>query len=94
MDTPKSAAAKVVYYPVTAGHLSPEDLLAQFEKLGRNDPIWQAFMQILQRRLANATVAAVDREPNAAGRIEELLDIQRELMALRARPTKSKVRAI
>jgi hypothetical protein len=74
---------RVVYYPIHAGHLTPEELQAEFAKLGRNDPVWSALMQLLQQRLANAVLAAADRDNNAPGRIEELLDLQRELMAMR-----------
>lgn len=72
-----------VYYPQADGHLNQEDLRTEFEKLGRNDPLWSAFMQLLQQRLANAVVAAAARDENAPGRIEELLDFQRELASLR-----------
>ena len=76
-------AARSIYYPQTAGHLNPEKLRQQFERLGRNDPIWQALMQLLQQRLTNAVSAAAQREENAPGRLEEILDFQRELASLR-----------
>jgi hypothetical protein len=40
-------------------------------------------MQLLQQRLANATVAAAQRDENAPGRIEELTDFTRELASFR-----------
>lgn len=76
-------AIKVVYYPRSEGHLNPEELKKVFARIGGNDPLWQALMQLMQQRLANATVAAAQRDENAAGRIEELLDLQLELAALR-----------
>jgi hypothetical protein len=79
-----SPIATVVYYPLAEGHLAPDALAAEFQKLGRNDPLWCAFMQLIQQRLANAIVAAAAAEPSAAGRLEELLDLQRQLAALRA----------
>jgi hypothetical protein len=79
--------AKTVYYPQGRGHLGPEELADVFAQIGRNDPLWQALMQLLQQRLANATVAAVAREENAPGRLEELLDFQRELEGFRGLAT-------
>lgn len=76
-------AVSLVYYPQPAGHLTPEALREQFAKLGRNDPLWQALMQLLQERLANATVASAQRDENAPGRIEELISLSQQLAAFR-----------
>jgi uncharacterized protein with von Willebrand factor type A (vWA) domain len=83
LKTAVAPIGRVVYDPVHSGHLTSEELQAEFEKLGRNDPVWSALMQLLQQRLANAVLAAADRDENAPRRIEELLDFQRELMAMR-----------
>ena len=80
MPTPKPV---IVYYPAPQAPLIAADLEAEFQKLGRNDPLWQAFMQVLQERLAHATVDAAAGEASAAGRLTELLGLQQQLAAYR-----------
>jgi len=80
----------VVYYPRPEGHLAPAELEAEFAKLGRNDPLWAALMQLIGQRLTNAMADAVLREENAPGRMEELIGLQRELAALRDRKVRTK----
>jgi len=86
-------APRLVYYPATAAHLHPAAVAEEFAKLGRNDALWQAFMQILQERLANATVDAANGEPAAAGRLQEILGLQQQLSALRHGEPKKPARA-
>ena len=50
-------------------------------------------MQILQERLANATVDAANGEPSAAGRLQELLGLQQQLSAIRHGEPRKPVRA-
>lgn len=78
---------EIVYYPAPAELLGPEELLAAFARIGRNDAVWQALMQLLQQRLADAVGAATGNEPNAAGRIEEIVGLQQQLMAFRKQGT-------
>lgn len=86
--------ATIVYYPA-AETLSPADLEAEFDKLGRNDRIWQALMQMLQQRLANATVDAANADPHAAGRLQEILGLQQQLSGLRrGREARSKSKSV
>ena len=85
-----SAPAAVVYFRQAEGHLPPERVREEFAKLGRNDALWSALAQLVQQRLANAIVAASQNEPNAPGRLEELLDLQRELAGLRNDPATTK----
>lgn len=76
-------SVQIVYYPAAAQTLAPAELEAEFLKLGRNDPLWQALMQLLQERLANATVDAANCEPQAAGRLQEILALQQQLSGYR-----------
>lgn len=83
MANPPPPAPRLVYYPTTAAHLNAAELQAVFAKIGRHDVLWQALMQLLQERLANATVDAANSEPTAAGRLQEILGLQQQLFALR-----------
>ncbi len=76
-------AATVVHYPSHETPLSPADLEAVFARLGRNDALWLALMQLLQERLANATVDAANADLHAAGRLQEILGLQQQLSAFR-----------
>ena len=76
-------APRIIYYPAPSRPMTPEELTAEFAKLGRNDPLWLAIMQLLQARLANAIVAAANSEATAAGRLDELLNLQQEFAAYR-----------
>ena len=78
--------ASLVYFPIPVALLSPGAIQEEFAKLGRNDPLWQALMVLLDQRKANAMQAAAQRDENAPGRLEELLDLQRELAGLRNAP--------
>jgi hypothetical protein len=76
-------ASYLVYYPASPGQLNPAAVSEEFAKLGRNDALWQAFMQVVQERLAHATVDAANGEPSAAGRLQELLGLQQQFSAIR-----------
>ena len=76
-------ASYLVYYPASPGQLNPAAVSEEFAKLGRNDALWQAFMQVVQERLAHATVDAANGEPSAAGRLQELLGLQQQFSATR-----------
>lgn len=78
---------EVVYYPAPAELLTPDQLNEAFARIGRNDPTWQALMQLLQQRLADAVAAAAGSETNAAGRLEELIGLQQQFMAFRKQGT-------
>lgn len=83
MATRSPAPSRVVYYPAGAAHLSAEDAATVLAKIGRHDAVWQALMQLLQERLARATVDAAEGEAHAAGRLQEILGLQQQLSALR-----------
>jgi hypothetical protein len=72
--------ATVVYYPAHDRPLTPVEIEAEFAKLGRNDSLWLALMQ---ERVANATVDAANADPQAAGRLQELLGLTQQLSAYR-----------
>lgn len=76
-------AATVVHYPSPERPLTKEELEEIFSRLGRNDALWLALMQLLQDRLANATVDAAEGHPHAAGRLQEILGLQQTLSAFR-----------
>lgn len=75
--------SSLVYYPAPSQPLTPAELEEVFSRLGRNDAIWHALMQLLQERLVNATVAAANGEPEAAGRLQEILGLQQQIFAFR-----------
>ncbi len=75
--------ATVVYYPAHDRPLTPVEIEAEFAKLGRNDSLWLALMQVMQERVANATVDAANSDPQAAGRLQELLGLTQQLSAYR-----------
>ena len=79
----KPTAPTIVYYPAHERPLTEAALEAEFAKLGRNDGLWLALMQVLQERLAHATVDAANREENAPGRIEEILGLTQQLASYR-----------
>lgn len=87
---PKPRKANVIYY--TGPGLPHNELAAAFADLGPGHPLWPALRQVLQQRLANATVAAAARDPNAPGRIEEIMDLMREIAALIESPSARKSR--
>ncbi len=82
----------VVYYPSHETPLAPADLEEIFGRLGRNDALWGALMQLLQERLANATVDAANGDLNAPGRLQEILGLQAQLSAFRKGREKPKAR--
>ena len=73
----------IVYYPAHERPLTEEQIEAEFAKLGRNDGLRLALMQVLQERLVDATVDAAHREENAPGRIEEILGLTSRLASYR-----------
>lgn len=75
--------ATIVYYPAHERPLTPPEIEAEFAKLGRNDALWLALMQVMQERVANATVDAANADPHAAGRLQELLGLTQQLSAYR-----------
>jgi hypothetical protein len=75
--------AHVVYYPAHERPLQPQEIEAEFAKLGRNDGLWLAIMQVLQERLANATSDAANGEAHAAGRLQEILSLAQQFSAYR-----------
>jgi len=93
MSSPSpSLPSLVVYYPSPETPLAPADLEEIFGRLGRNDALWGALMQLLQERLANATVDAANGDLNAPGRLQEILGLQAQLSAFRRGREKPKAR--
>jgi hypothetical protein len=76
------AAAKPIYYPASETPLTREEIAQVFGRIGKKDTIAIALRQILVERLAQATIAAAERDENAPGRIEELIGLQGEFATL------------
>lgn len=76
---------RVVYYPKPEKIYSVEEMREVFAPISGQDPLGCVLRQILQQRLANATVdaaavQATEREAgHAAGRIQELMDLTSEI---------------
>ena len=78
-------SVRVVYYPSSGRQYNAEELGEIFSKYAVGDALEVALRQILQQRFASAAIdvantKATDREAShAAGRIQEILDLQTEL---------------
>lgn len=70
---------KVVFYPVGEKPLTNEEIARALAQLGKRDALWLALMQLLQIRLAAAISAAIERDPDASGRLAEITELQQEL---------------
>lgn len=69
----------VVHYPAPDKPLTPEEMARTLAQLGKKDPLWLALMQLLQVRLASAISASIENDPQAAGRLAEITELQAEL---------------
>jgi hypothetical protein len=87
MSTPKPVS--VVYYPAPTTPLTRDEMQEVFAKIGRHDALWQALTQLLQERLAQATVDAAQGEAHAPGRLQELLALQQTFAAWRQHKPKA-----
>lgn len=86
--TPWTSGPRLVYLPSQHALLTRDDLAEIFAKLGNDSPVWRALRQIVQERtvaamsdVASSRLTDTDRA-HAAGRLEELLGLQAEIIAL------------
>ena len=87
-----STETKIVYYPAPGKVYSPEEIAEAFSALNVNDTVPAVLRQILQQRLAGATVEVGSRDltpeqrAHAAGRLSELMNISHEIFEHMERP--------
>jgi hypothetical protein len=80
-------SANIVYYPAPPKVYSPEEMREIFSRFHVNDPVIAVLKQIFQVRFANAAIDAAaeglsERQAgHAGGRIAEITDFRRELLA-------------
>ena len=86
--TPWTAGPRLVYLPSPHALLTRADLAEIFAKLGTDSLVTRGLRQIVQERtvaamtdVASTRVSDTDRA-HAAGRLEELLGLQDEIIAL------------
>lgn len=83
-----------IHYTIAERPLTADEIAAEFFRLGRRDAFARALTQILQERLAAATVEAsapraTEREAgHTAGRLAELIGLQNEFAALLSSPAR------
>jgi hypothetical protein len=86
------SSAQIVYYPAPPKVYSPEEMREVFSRFHTNDPVIAVLKQIFQVRFANAAIdaaalALTEREAgHVGGRIAEITDFRRELLAYLKQP--------
>jgi hypothetical protein len=75
-------APTLVYYPTVETPLTPDEIAAEFSRLGKKDPLARALRQLLQERLAHATIDAAAGDKDSAGRLQEILSLQQQFSTL------------
>jgi hypothetical protein len=79
---------KEIHYHVVEPPQTQDEIQEAFSRVGRDDALARSLRWILQQRLANAVIASTeakltDREAGiAAGRIEEIMDLQAQISEL------------
>jgi hypothetical protein len=69
----------VVHYPAPEKPLTQEQVARALAQLGKRDDLWVALMQMLQVRLASAISGAIGNDPQAAGRLAEITELQEQI---------------
>lgn len=69
----------VVHYPAPEKPLTPDQVARVLAQLGKRDDLWLALMHLLQIRLASAISGAIGGDPQAAGRLAEITELQEQI---------------
>lgn len=91
---PWARGPRIVYFPSKHPLLSESEMAEIFASLGEDSPVARAIRQLIQQRTAAAISSQADSRGNpdsrahAAGRLEELLGLQNQLVSYQETPTR------